>query len=89
MEAGFNCSTSDWPGIYRAISLDDKEILRVKFYDDLGKVNGFNARMTNNLRMARPPQGASAVDAAFERTVQEIFSLTPLPTSLVRRGRTQ
>ena len=35
--------------------------------------------MTNNLRMARPPQGVSAVDVAFEKTVQEIFSLTPLP----------
>lgn len=73
----------------RATSKDDKEILRVKFYDDLGKSHGFNTRMSNHLLVARPPQGVSAVDAAFEQTLSDIFSLSPVPKPIVRRGRTR
>lgn len=71
----------------RATTRDDRELCRIKFYCNIGKNYDFNTRMTNHLWVARPPQGVSAVDEAFENTVADTFALVPVP--IPRKVRTK
>lgn len=78
----------EWATRYQgAVTLDDKEIVRVKFFDAIGKDHGFNARMTRNLRLARAPHGTSALDDSFMRTMKDIFIGVDMPKPVVRGCR--